>query len=309
VKSYKWIAAVAAVSLLLSACGFSLAKPGESLQGTPSSPSTTVPETQVTEPSEPPAPPVTEPRIGWYSEGKNTYYYDENGVMLTGWLELEGVRYYFKEDGTMARGKVNIDGVNNYFTSAGAYILLVNPWNFVPEGYAPDLVELSTSIATSGQKVDRSCYDALLAMITDCNRECPEVCVVSSVRTQEYQEGLFQRKINSYLDQGYPLEEATRLAATVIAVPGTSEHQLGLAVDIVDTRSWSLNDGQADLPAQKWLMENCWKYGFILRYPKGTTDSTGIIYEPWHYRYVGLAVAAEIHESGQTLEQYLESLS
>ena len=176
-------------------------------------------------------------------------------------------------------------------------------------GYTPDLVELSTSISTSGQKVDRSCYDALLQMIADCNKECPKVCVVSSYRTHEYQEGLFQKKVNFYLNQGYGQEEAVKLAGTVVAVPGTSEHQLGLAVDIIDTRSWNLNEGQADLPAQQWLMENSWKYGFILRYPKDTTDSTGIIYEPWHYRYVGKEVAKEIHDLGITLEEYITSLT
>lgn len=306
---HRWICLLAVMALLLGGCSLC-----PSLDTTrPSAPTTdrtTTPSTAPTEPvTEPSIPPVTEPRIGWYIEGENTYYYDENGVMLTGWLELDGIRYYFKEDGTMARGRVNINGVDNFFTSAGAYILLVNPWNFVPEGYTPDLVPLSTSIAVSGQQVDRSCYDALLAMINDCNKECPEVCVVSSIRTQEYQEGLFQRKINFYLDQGYPLEEAKRLAATVVAVPGTSEHQLGLAVDIVDTRSWSLTEGQADLPAQKWLMENCWKYGFILRYPADKTEQTGIIYEPWHYRYVGLTVAKELYDSGLTLEEYIDSLT
>ena len=80
-------------------------------------------------------------------------------------------------------------------------------------------------------------------------------------------------------------------------------------MDIIDTRLWALEEEQADLPAQKWLMENSWKYGFILRYPKGKIDVTGIIYEPWHNRYVGLEVAKELHDSGLTLEEYLQNLS
>ena len=104
-------------------------------------------------------------------------------------------------------------------------------------------------------------------------------------------------------------EEAAKIAATVVAYPGTSEHQLGYAVDIIDTQLWKLEQEQENLAAQQWLMANSWEYGFILRYPNGKTDSTGIIYEPWHYRYVGPEVARELHESGMTLEEYLLSLS
>jgi D-alanyl-D-alanine carboxypeptidase len=111
------------------------------------------------------------------------------------------------------------------------------------------------------------------------------------------------------MQEGMTEEDARREAATVIAVPGTSEHQLGLAVDIIDTKLWALEEEQENLPAQKWLMENSWRYGFILRYPKDRIDSTGIIYEPWHYRYVGTDVAKEIYDSGMTLEEYIESLT
>ena len=90
-----------------------------------------------------------------------------------------------------------------------------------------------------------------------------------------------------------------------VAVPGTSEHQLGLAVDIIDSNYGYLDDYQASMPTQKWLMEHCWEYGFILRYPEGTTEITGIIYEPWHYRYVGVEVAMEMKQLGVTLEEYL----
>jgi D-alanyl-D-alanine carboxypeptidase len=186
---------------------------------------------------------------------------------------------------------------------------VANPWNEIPADYAPDLVPLSTSISVEGSQVDRSCYDALIAMINDCNQACPKVCVVSSYRTQEYQTNSYNRKVQSYIDQGYSRADAEKEAATIIAKPGTSEHQLGLAVDIIDTRIWELVEEQATLPAQQWLMENSWKYGFILRYPKGKMDQTGIIYEPWHYRYVGLEVAKELHDSGLTLEEYLKQLS
>ena len=98
---------------------------------------------------------------------------------------------------------------------------------------------------------------------------------------------------------------AEKEAAKEIAVPGTSEHQLGLAVDLMDEDYPYLNDHQANTGTQKWLMEHCHEYGFILRYPIGSTEITGIIYEPWHYRYVGVEIAQEIMNLGITLEEYL----
>ena len=245
---------------------------------------------------------------GWTDQGDSRYYLNADGSVYIGWLELDGARYYLKEDGTMARGKCEIDGTAHYFTSTGAYILLVNPWNPMPEDYEMDLVELGTGIAVSGMKVDRSCYDSLVQMIQDCKKAGYEVCVLSSYRSVDYQTGLFNKKVNYYLGLGYSAAEAQAKAATIVAVPGTSEHHSGLAVDIIDTQLWSLVEEQEDLEGQKWLMENCWRYGFILRYPKDKIDITGIIYEPWHYRYVGREMALAIRDSGLCLEEYLETL-
>lgn len=269
------------------------------------------------------------PQFGWMEEDGRKYYVNQDGSRPTGWFELDGKRYlldaegfvkpgwfeengttyYIKEDGAMATGTVQIEGKNYHFTSAGVPILVVNPWNPVPEGYEPDLVSLSTDVSVEGSQVDRSCYDALMEMINACNKAAPRVCVVSSYRTHEYQTNSYNRKVQSYLDKGYTQEDAEKEAATIIAKPGTSEHQLGLAVDIIDTRLWALEEEQETLPAQKWLMEHSWEFGFILRYPKDKIEKTGIIYEPWHYRYVGKEVAKEIHDSGLTLEEYLENLS
>ena len=91
-----------------------------------------------------------------------------------------------------------------------------------------------------------------------------------------------------------------------VALPGTSEHGLGLALDLISNQYSELDEKQAETKEAKWLEENCYKYGFILRYPPEKTAETGIIYEPWHYRYVGQEAAKEIMESGVTLEEYLE---
>ncbi len=119
------------------------------------------------------------------------------------------------------------------------------------------------------------------------------------------QKKLFRQQTQEYLNQGYSTREAQELAAESVAIPGTSEHQLGLAVDIVDYNHPQLDQTQEDTQVQKWLMENSWRYGFILRYPPEKSDITGIIYEPWHYRYVGKAAAKEIYQQNITLEEYL----
>ena len=246
---------------------------------------------------------------GWLELENKRYYLAEDGAMLTGWLELDQTTYYFKEDGTMARGCVNIGGVNRYFTSTGAYTVLVNPWNYVPDDYEPDLVDLDKFANYDNMRISRLCYDDLMAMLRDCKSQVNKAVVVSSYRTHEAQTRNYKRQVEKWLSWGYSQEEAERRAAQVVAVPGTSEHQLGLAVDIMDVNWPYLENEQADMPAQKWLMEHCWEYGFVLRYPKGTTDVTGIIYEPWHYRYVGKELAKELTDLGMTLEEYMEALT
>lgn len=306
------------LALLLCGCTPETISPAATAEPTTAA---TEPTLQTTEATQPPVgwqemngkryylfPDGTHP-VGWFEDQESTYYIDPNGFAHTGWLEWEENTYFFREDGTMARGEVVIEGVNYHFAADGTRIILVNPWNTVPEDYVPELVALPYGPAVEGMQVDRSCYDALIAMLEACNAEAPRACVVSSYRTQEYQEGLYKRKIARLEAAGCSKEDAPAEAAKVVAVPGTSEHQLGLAVDIVDTRSWSLTEGQAELPAQQWLLENCWKYGFILRYPQGKTEITGIIYEPWHYRYVGQTLAKELYEAGLTLEEYIRLIT
>ena len=165
-------------------------------------------------------------------------------------------------------------------------------------------------------ELDKKIYEPLKEMMDACNKaleaesgkNASKCCVTSGYRTMDDQIRIYNREIEDRMAQGLSREEAEKSAATAVAVPGTSEHQLGLAVDIVDTGSWSLDEFQADLPAQKWLIANSWEYGFILRYPEGKTDVTGIIYEPWHYRYVGRELAKELHDLGLTLEEYLNGL-
>lgn len=278
-------------------------------------------ETPTTEESQPPSgwqetdgrryylfPDGTRP-AEWFQEEDTVYYFDSDGFAHTGWLELDGQTYYFAQDGTMVKGEVEIDGEKHHFTSTGAKVLLVNPWNGVPEDYNLDLVEIPRELSMRQMQISAECLDALVAMLEACNAEGHRARVTSAYRTQAYQAGLFNNKVARLEAQGYDHEEALVEAAKAVAVPGTSEHQLGLAVDIVDERNGTLMPKEGIYKVHQWLMEHCWEYGFILRYPEGKTSVTGIIYEPWHYRYVGVELAQELHELDLTLEEYLQSLT
>lgn len=179
-------------------------------------------------------------------------------------------------------------------------LLLVNRENPVPEDYETELQDIGNQ-----QRLDVRCADALLQMLEDCRAAGNHPYVCSAYRTQAMQQQLYDNKILRLMIYGESPEEAPELAARSVAVPGTSEHQLGLAVDIIDELYTRLDAGQEDTSTQQWLMENSWRYGFILRYPNGSTDITGIIYEPWHYRYVGEEFAKEIYELDVTLEEYI----
>ena len=179
-------------------------------------------------------------------------------------------------------------------------LLLVNPWNPIPENYEPELTYLR-----NGQAVDSRCYPELQQMMDDCRAAGFAPLICASYRTMEKQEALFEDKEARLIREGCPETEIEAEAENVVAYPGTSEHQLGLALDIVDVSYQQLDTEQENTPVQQWLMKNSWKYGFILRYPTDKSDITGIIYEPWHYRYVGKEAAAEIYENKLCLEEYL----
>ena len=183
-------------------------------------------------------------------------------------------------------------------------LILVNRWNELPEDYAPEL-ELVAELDGRRYELDRRCSEALWDMLADCAAAGGHPYICSAYRSAEDQQKLYQDKVRRLEKDGVSREEAPELAAESVALPGTSEHQLGLAVDIIDEEYPFLDEGQEETATQIWLMENSWRYGFILRYPNGTTEQTGIIYEPWHYRYVGREYAEEIHRMGLTLEEYL----
>lgn len=182
-------------------------------------------------------------------------------------------------------------------------LLLVNPWNAIPADFSVELQSVG-----GGHSVDARCADALTEMLSACRAAGYSASICSSYRTQAYQQSLFDQRVAARMAQGMTRAEAEAVTARSTAVPGTSEHQIGLAVDLVDSGYWRLDSTQASRPTQQWLMAHSWEYGFFLRYPSDKSDLTGIIYEPWHYRYVGKDAARTIYEQEICLEEYLEEL-
>lgn len=180
-------------------------------------------------------------------------------------------------------------------------LCLVNADNPVPEDCSICLEYINESLA-----VDRRCIQELKAMLEACRAAGYEPYICSAYRDRETQISLYENKLAALMAQGLDKEAAQTEAARHVARPDTSEHQTGLAVDIIDSGYTVLDEAQAITGTQQWLMKNSWRYGFILRYPEDKSETTGIIYEPWHYRYVGRESAEGIYESGLCLEEWLE---
>ena len=175
-------------------------------------------------------------------------------------------------------------------------MILVNPWNTVPEGYVDSL---SLTYITSEERVDSRIYEDYKALIAAMKAAGLKPYVNSAYRTNSYQRYLYNNKVSQYIGYGYSRAQAEVLAAKWVAVPGTSEHELGLAIDFNMYRSDSTK-------VHTWLKNNAHEYGFIYRYQEDKTAQTGINPESWHYRYVGRDNAIRITESGLCLEEYWE---
>jgi D-alanyl-D-alanine carboxypeptidase len=174
-------------------------------------------------------------------------------------------------------------------------LILINKWNVIPNDYVFELKELS-----NGQSVDVRIYPALQEMFDSARSEGVYPIVLSGYRTAEKQQSMMDNKIAEYMDAGYSAEEAKTKAEGWVAVPGSSEHQIGIAIDIDadDTHS-------TDEEVYAWFKQNSYKYGFIYRYAGGKTEITGTNDEPWHFRYVGVNAATEMYNRGICLEEYL----
>ena len=179
--------------------------------------------------------------------------------------------------------------------SLGWNLMLVNSKYRIPDDYSVDLIRLS-----NGEQVDSRIYPALQEMFDDARAAGYSLFVRAGYRSDEDQETLMEDQIETCRQEGYSRREAEREAEKWVAKPGTSEHELGLAVDI---NAEGQTDGNR---LYQWLAEHSWKYGFILRYPAEKEEITGIDYEPWHFRYVGKQAAKEMYEQDLCLEEYVQ---
>lgn len=175
-------------------------------------------------------------------------------------------------------------------------LTLVNSYYRIPNDYEPDLVY----VCGSSERLDKKVAEHYEKMYEAAKADGVTLTPCSGYRSYELQERNYNNKIAFYESQGYSNKDAKVKAATIIMPPGSSEHNLGYAMDIVCVDEWF-----EDTEEFKWLTENAADYGFIMRYPKDKQDITRVIYEPWHWRYVGVETAKALKSSGLVLEEYL----
>lgn len=178
---------------------------------------------------------------------------------------------------------------------------LANLDNYLPDGFTVETGLITQAYASKNQmEFDVRAVDELNAMLKAANESGVNIFVVSSYRSVRYQTGLYNNEVQKWVNQGYDNEAAKKKAATIVAVPGTSDHNLGLAVDLNSVEESFENTRQFT-----WLQEHAEEYGFVMRFPKNKQDITKIIYEPWHYRYVGVEAAKEMNRLDMCLEEYV----
>lgn len=207
---------------------------------------------------------------------------------------LPGARVY-KE-----RGEMDADGGLKILPEDMWCLILTNAEYPVPEDYEVEL----EAIPGTEQSVDKRIYEPLMAMIGDMKAQGLSPIVCSGYRTLDKQEKLFNRKVLSFVKAGHTKEESYNLARQTISIPGSGEHCLGLAVDFYTRRYHKLERAFEDTPESKWLVEHAQDYGFVMRYGENKTDITGIQYEPWHYRYVGVEAAKYMKDNDLSLEEF-----
>ena len=190
---------------------------------------------------------------------------------------------------------------------ADPLMVLVNHTSKMPDDYTFDTKECGSATAVNKTLQTAAC-DAFLSMQKAAAADGVTVWMQSGYRSVKYQTSLYERKTKYYLDKGYDNATAKEKAAAVVNPPGYSEHNCGLAADLNSPEHTGLDEGFEKTAAFRWLCEHAGDYGFILRYPRDAEDKTEIIYEPWHWRYVGVENAAKINASGLCFEEYIETL-
>lgn len=183
-------------------------------------------------------------------------------------------------------------------------LVLVNRKKELPESYQVSL----RPICGGRLKASDELYDPLVDMLDAASEEGYEYWITSAWRSREKQQKLVDEDVRMAMQKGMSQEQALEETYKETMPAGHSEHETGLALDILCSGNMAMNQSQEKEPGNVWLRKNSWRYGFILRYPKEKKSVTGINYEPWHFRYVGKKAAAYMHKHDLTLEEFWETL-
>ena len=230
---------------------------------------------------------------------------DENGNIFYVYnvddpeLEIEN-EYVNLNSGEPDEFQTDISRKLSSFDVNDPFLILVNKENPLTEDVECELVKFD------GFEIDIRIYEDVLQMFKDAKEEGCNLFLASGYRDYNTQRFLYEKKISYFKKLGYDSKEAEEIASMKVTPPLTSEHETGLAVDILSYAYNNMDAGFGQSEAGIWLSENCYKYGFILRYPEGKEDITEIQYEPWHFRYVGKEAAEFIYVNKLTFEEFYE---
>ncbi len=190
------------------------------------------------------------------------------------------------------------------------YSILINKQHKVGSDYEPENLVIPSGC---DYQMEQTAANALSDMLSAARADgYSDLILYSGYRTYSSQKNKFETRTQRYLNEGYSLAQAEEKAGEYIAPPGSSEHHTGLAADVCSSKIVSkfgyLDDSFDSTDEYKWLKEHCAEYGFIMRYRKDAEDITGFLYEPWHYRYIGVEHAKACTELSITYEEYYEML-
>lgn len=209
---------------------------------------------------------------------KEKYNYEDTVTFVNAYLDKD----YYSNDIPLSKDK------------ASKLDVIVNKYYKLDKDYEPeDLTIINSKFASGTQKLRKEAADKFEEIASDMLKENLKIYAGSTYRSYSYQEGLYNR---------YVKKDGFKEAETYSARAGYSEHQLGLAVDIVNGKWNYLSEGDKEYT---WLINNSYKYGFILRYPHESEYITGYVFEDWHFRYLGIDLATKVHESKLTYDEYI----
>ena len=190
------------------------------------------------------------------------------------------------------------------YTKNKELLILVNYDNAVPNDYKLDL----RYTENRKEQVANVLYNDLVLMLRDAQNVGYTYWIASGYRSIQIQQGLIDDHINTYISEGMSVEEAKNKTYEILEKANYSEHHTGLAIDFLSSDNLNMDESQEMTEGNKWLRENCYKYGFILRYPRDRQAITNMSYEPWHFRYVGREASTFIHQNNLTLEEFYAHL-